>query len=101
MTATQDWMKEVISWYAAYSKEEKLLVLNTRKRMIDFIENLLSHQRSQVLEEAMEMAEGMKKTYQKDEVETIIPSESSHLGYYNKAVTDLLAKLKSMKGEGI
>ncbi len=36
-----DWKKEVRSWYKAYSKEEKLLVLNTQERMIEFIEEII------------------------------------------------------------
>jgi hypothetical protein len=39
---SEDWEKEVRSWYRAYSENEKLLVLNTQERMIEFIDQLLS-----------------------------------------------------------
>ncbi len=37
-----DWRNEVRSWYRGYSEYEKLLVLNTQDRMIDFIDKLIS-----------------------------------------------------------
>jgi predicted Zn-ribbon and HTH transcriptional regulator len=87
----QEWAKEVKSWYRAYSEHEKLLVLNTQERMIDFISSLLSLQKQQIVEKLEEkIKENNKWKHGKEICMLCYEEDYCHHDIENEALQDAI-----------
>ncbi len=114
LSETQDWMKETLESQVArlgdFIMENITGEPSRNEGAIDTAIRLLgtlSHQRSQVLEEVMEMFKGLRIGNYKDWIRATklyggTKEEWNSLQTrktYDEVLDDLLAKLKSMKGE--
>lgn len=64
----KNWEQETNRWYAAYSENEKVLVLQTREGVKNFIQELLETQAKQIRQEEREKIRAILKKWEKEEI---------------------------------
>lgn len=104
--AKPGWEQTVKSWYRAYSKDEKLMVLETQERMIEFIRKVGSEahaagEKSGILKCIEKLENGTKSTKELFPYAVQAPTEEWALlciekDAYNRGVKDAEQALKSL-----